>query len=108
MRAGALRRQVILQTKGTPTRDSLGGEVITWTTFATVWAEREVISGQEYISLRMAQEDIVARYRIRYLAGVNPSMRVSDGGTIYEVVAVVPDAKNTELQLLVRADAPNA
>jgi SPP1 family predicted phage head-tail adaptor len=105
MQAGALRERITVQRKSV-TRDAFGGETITWTDVATVWAEAQPIGGREYTALRQAQSEITIRFRLRYLAGVTPAMRVSWNGGQYDIVEVIDvGARNRELELLCRGEA---
>jgi SPP1 family predicted phage head-tail adaptor len=100
MRAGALSERIEIQQKAV-TRADNGEEIVTWPVFATVWADVEPLSGREVVSVRAAQADLSLRVRLRYLAGVNPTMRVwwaNAGWPISEVIDV--RARRTELQLL--------
>jgi head-tail adaptor len=103
MRAGQLDRQVILQsfTLGT-TGDPNAG---TWTTEATVWAERLDARGIERATgLTVAAAEATQAYRIRYDAdvAVTPLWRINDGGELWDVTAVLPGVgRNRERVLLV-------
>lgn len=108
MRAGRLRHSVTLQSKSV-SRDAAGGESITWTTFATVWAEVQPLSGREYVAMRQAQADVAVRVRMRYVAGVNPAMRVVHGSAIYNVLEVIDVAgRQRELELMCTGEAIDA
>jgi SPP1 family predicted phage head-tail adaptor len=107
MQAGRMREQVTLRSKAA-TRDAMGGEVVTWSDFATVWAEAQPIAGREYVALRAAQSDISIRFRMRYLAGVNTTMQVRWDGRDYDILEVInKGARDKELELLCRGDAGN-
>lgn len=88
MKAGTLRHQVVVQ-KRAMTRDSLGAPVETWSTFATVFAEVQPLRGREYLDIRAAQSEVTTRIRMRYLAGMNTTMRITHDGAIYRVVDVI-------------------
>lgn len=105
LEAGKLSERIAIEEKSV-TRDALGGEVVTWTTYATRWAEVAPIRGREYVALRAAQSDVVIRFRLRHLSGVNPAMRVSwNGGTYNIVEAIDVGAGGVELELLCQGDA---
>ncbi len=107
MRAGRLRHTVTLQSKSV-SRDAVGGESITWSTFATVPAEVQPLSGREYVAMRQAQADVSVRVRMRYLSGVNPAMRVQHGSAVYDFLEVIDVAgRARELELLCAGDAVN-
>lgn len=108
MRAGKMREFVTLQSKSV-SRAANGEELVTWGTYATVWAQVQPIGGREYSAIRLAQSDITHRFRIRYLSGVNTGMRVLLDGRPYDIVeAINVDQRNRELELLCVGDMGNA
>lgn len=80
MHSGQLDRQIILQQRSV-TRDAFGAEIVTYATFATVWAQKVEMSGREFFTAKQVTPEVVRKYRIRWLAGVNESMRLVDGET---------------------------
>ena len=84
MRAGNLRHLVTIQ-KLTTTRDSFGEPVESWTTFATVHAAVEPLSGREYWQAQQIAAETSLRVRIRYLAGLRPTMRIRHGRDVRAV-----------------------
>lgn len=103
--AGRMRDRITIQRKDAA-RDAYGAEVITWTSVATVWAEAQPITGREYITLRAAQADVSVRFRLRYLSGITPAMRVVWDDAPYEIVSVIDvGARGSELELICRGDA---
>lgn len=100
MRAGELRHQVILQTP-TPTRDSYGAEIVTWTDTATVWASIEPLRGREYWEAQKINAEISHKIRMRYREGVKPNMRLKFGSRIFEIISVFsPEERRRELWYL--------
>ena len=103
MRSGKLDRQIILQifTLGT-TGDPRAG---TWTTEATVWAERMDAKGIERATGMVAKaSEVTQAYRIRYRSDVDvtPLWRINDGGELWSITAVLPGVgRNREWILLV-------
>jgi len=92
MQAGRLRHRVTLQSL-VPMQDPLTGVVTNaWTAFATVWASVEPLSAREFLQASALSSQVVARIRIRYLAGVMPSMRIIHGERTYNIEGVLPDA----------------
>src|SRR5690606_36528234 len=72
-----------------------------WSSYARVWAAVEDISGREFWAAQQVQSEVTTRVRVRYLPGVEPSMRVLHAGRTLEIVAVLePDGTRRELQLL--------
>lgn len=92
--AGELDRQITLQTRQIGRDADYGAEVITWPVFAAgVWAKvRERVnesSGDETVSqgLRVNQRRVTIT--MRWLAGVEPTMRVlMDDGTPLQITSL--------------------
>jgi SPP1 family predicted phage head-tail adaptor len=105
MEAGRMREQIAIQAKSV-SRDAYGAEVVGWATHAEVWAEAQPLAGREYVAMRQAQAEISIRFRTRYVAGVNPAMRVLWDGRGYDIVeAIDVGARRRELELLCRGEA---
>lgn len=92
MRAGKLRHRVTIQ-KNTPTRDTDGAEIDSWSNVATVWGAVEYLSGNERYVDFGAQDSATANVRItiRYRASLDPSMRVTWKGTAFDILEARPD-----------------
>ena len=102
MRAGRLRHRVTLQRK-VVTRDAYGGEVITWTDVATVWAAVEPLRGRELEAAAQAGAELSARIVMRYRSDVVPEWRVAWDGHVYDIEAVVDvDGRHRTLELRCR------
>lgn len=100
MRAGDLRQRIKIQQKSV-TRDTYGGETITWTDVAIVWAAVEPISGREYFSAQQFRAEVTTRIRIRHRAGITPVMRVSSGTRLYDIISVIEvNERNREVHLM--------
>lgn len=88
MRARALRNKILIE-QVTETRDEIGGVIETWSTFATRQAEVEPLNGREYFDSRATQADITIRFRIRYLNGLVPKMRVNYDSRYFDIESVI-------------------
>lgn len=104
MRAGLKSERITLETKQV-TRDAVGGEGVTWTTFFTTWAQAEPLSGRELVSVRAVYADVTTRFQFDYLEGVHPALRVTWRGGAYDILEVIPVRKRRELQILCRGPA---
>lgn len=98
MNAGTLRHRVTIQRK-TVTRDSYGGETVTWTDVATVWAMVKPIGGREYYGAGQTLAESTYTVTMRYRADVIPAWRLEYGTRVFDVQAVVPDEKNSMLTI---------
>ena len=99
MRAGKLDRRIILQsfavgTSGDPTAG-------TWTTEATVWAERLDAKGTERATGSVVEAAEASQaYRIRFRSDIDPTWRVNDGGELWHIAAVSPGGRGRDRELL--------
>jgi SPP1 family predicted phage head-tail adaptor len=102
MRAGNLRNYVTIQS-ATESFDGNGELILTWATFASVWAEVTPLVGREYFASKQVNAEVTGKVRIRYLAGVTSEMRIIDGTKTYQIEAVMNiENRNEELVLLVK------
>lgn len=100
MRAGRLKHKIIIE-QATEARDTLGAVVETWVAYATRQASAEPIAGREYYASRQTNAEASYRFRLRYLAGVTPKMRVNFGGRIFDIERVINvNEQGRELQIM--------
>lgn len=100
MRSGKLRHEITIQAL-TSMQDSYGGQTESWSTFATVRASVEPLQGREYFASQQVQAEVTTRFRIRYLSGVTPKMRVLYDGRTFNVASVInPNERNHELHIM--------
>ena len=93
----------------TVTQDSFGGEVTTWTTFAQVWAQRVDMRAKERFNSEQIQAIETTTWRIRYLAGVQPDMRITYFGKVYEITGLAELGRTAGLEITTEArDVSNA
>jgi SPP1 family predicted phage head-tail adaptor len=100
-------RRIVIQAF-TATQSSLGGEVKSWSTFATVWASRRDVKGNERFA---AEQDIATRaavYSIHWIDGVRETMRVTDAGVTYEIKGIADNRRQNWIELSVEAVNPPA
>jgi len=100
LNAGKLNRRITLQSK-TVTRDAMGGESITWTTQATIWAQVSALSGRALIAAQQAQSEVTARITVRQLAaaGIADDWRIQHGADIYTLHAIIPSDDGVDYYL---------
>lgn len=100
MRAGDLRHRIVIQSN-TPTRNDSGEPIESWSTWATVWAAVEPLSGREYFNAHQVTSEVDTRIRLRHVAGLTAQMRVSWEGRIYQIQAVIRrDERQREIHLM--------
>ena len=102
MRIGKLRHRITIE-RVVETQDADGAVIETWSTYATIQASIEPISGREYFAAQSTQADVTHRIGIRYLSGIVPKMRVKYGSRIFDILSVINvNERNRELQLMCR------
>jgi len=104
MRAGQLRQRVTIQQQ-TGSRDSFGGEVVTWSDVATVWGAVEPLAGTE--AFQQVGDQVLAvayvKVRLRYRGGITAKMRLVFNFRILDIEHVANlDTRNWEINLLCR------
>lgn len=95
MNIGALKSRVVIQ-QLTAGQDAIGQPVQTWTTLATVWANIRYLNGVETIKSDATTAITKVSIRIRRRTDVTPAMRVTYGGTTFEIKNVLPDEQDRE------------
>lgn len=80
MRAGGLRHRITIQERS-------GAE---WVYFASAWAAKEQVSGQEQFeqSNQLLQDQELIRFRIRYRSNLTHRMRVIWDGRAFDIQRV--------------------
>lgn len=92
MRAGRLRHRVSLQRPVEARDETTGGVTITWEGIGLPRAAELVsLSGRELIAAQAVQSEVIARCVMRYLDGVDATMRIVHNGQPYNIKAVLPD-----------------
>ena len=97
----------MIEEKGTPSRDAAGGEVISWSAVATVWAKEVPYSGREFMASGREHAERYTRFSIRYRSdiSVTPAMRctLDSGARVFDILSVLNVAgKNVEWLLTCR------
>lgn len=100
MQAGRLRQRVALQSS-TVAADTFGEPIQTWTTYSTVWADVQPMSGRERLYAQQAGAEINFRVVIRYNVLVLPTHRIVWGTRTLEISAVIDTAgEHEQLELM--------
>ena len=103
IQAGKLRHRIAIQslTAGSPQQTGSGMPDESWGTVVTVSASIEPLNGRELFAALEHHAETTTRIRIRYRSGVTAKMRVSHGGTIYNILSVIDSEKrHKEMQLM--------
>ena len=73
--AGNLTDRIVIE-QASETRNAVGEVTLSWSTFATVWADVQALSGREAERYGQMVGFTGHKVTIRQLAGVKPAMRV--------------------------------
>lgn len=102
MRSGLLRNQITIESV-TETQDSAGSPIESWTTYAVVMSAYEPQSGSESFDEDQEQATVKHRFRIRYLSGITPKMRISFDSRIFDIESVINvGGRNKQIHLMAK------
>jgi SPP1 family predicted phage head-tail adaptor len=89
MRAGRLDRRVTIEYK-TVTRDDFGAEIVSWNTFAEVWAEVRDVNSVERVIDQLRTMQRLTMVVVRYVPGVTTDMRVriNSEGRLLQITSI--------------------
>lgn len=110
MQTGKLRHQVVIQQRAaaSPQRTPSGAPDEAWANLVTTWAAIEPMRGKEFMESQAVNSAVATRIRIRYRNGIDATMRVKHGTTIYSIEAVINlELRNRELHLMCSQGANN-
>lgn len=101
--AGKLDRRVTIE-QPSVAADAYGGQVTTWTTFKVAWAEVRPIRGAERFEAMAQRAARFEVFRIRYLSGVTPKMRIVWDGRVYNIRNIAEVGRREGLDLMAEAE----
>lgn len=101
MDAGRLNKRITIERLTQETDPVYGTQLDTWAPVHTAWASIEPISGREYWQAKLALAEKTIRIRMRYLPGIDSSMRVAYSGRKFSIQSAINvDEANREIQLM--------
>ena len=96
---GKFDREIVIQS-ATETRDSYADVVLTWTTFATLWAQEISVGASEQFRMAAEHSARMSRFRIRYYPGITSKMRISYAGSYWKIQGIIEIGRQEALDLL--------
>ena len=100
IRAGELDTRITIEQRST-TQDAAGEPAVEWDEFAERWASIERTPGSEVWASAQRGGRVPTVFRLRYLAGVLPEMRVVAQGRVFDIKSVVrPRGRASEMLLV--------
>jgi SPP1 family predicted phage head-tail adaptor len=100
MQAGKLRNRIELQAPSY-SRDSMGAEITTYATKATVWGAVRPLSGSLYFTAKQADSSVSGEVEIRYRIDITPTWRLKIGERILSIVTII-DPENRHEKLWIK------
>ena len=92
MRAGELNHRINIKSLQSTQDDSTGAITESWLPFAVnIPAHVRPASVREFVQAGIEQAKVVASVKIRYLAGIKPSMRIEHGTHVYNIEYALED-----------------
>lgn len=104
--AGKMDRRIVIESRSVA-RSASGEETESWSTFATVWARFQPMTGREFYSAGGAQNvpAETARFTVRYLAGVTPQHRITYDGKVWNIRNVAEVGRREGVEITAEAVA---
>lgn len=97
--AGDLTDRITIE-EPTESRNDVGETILSWSTFSTVWADVQTMSGREAERHGMTAGINAYRVTIRHLAGLQSSMRIIHDGRTLEIGQVNEKERKWHQELL--------
>ena len=97
--AGELNKRLTIQAKGL-SRDTTGGTKESYTDVSTVWGSISYLTGREYFQASQDNADRTVKIKIRHFQGLSVTHRIAYGHQRFDIEAIQPDAKKTEMLLI--------
>ncbi|MBC3213862.1 phage head closure protein [Serratia fonticola] len=104
MEPGRFRHRIMIQNFETVDLPS-GGEKAVWVdaSIKPIPAEVKAISGRELMASGAEHSEATVRVWLRFRDDVSSSSRMLFRGLVYDIVAALPDARLTRLELLCKS-----
>jgi SPP1 family predicted phage head-tail adaptor len=84
----------------TKEQDDFGEQTDTWKTFKSgIWASVEPLLGTELFTAFTANSKIEVKFNMRYITGIDNTMRIKYNNDVYEILSVV-NVKGLNRELL--------
>jgi len=87
MGIGEMRHRITFQ-RVTPSVNENGFESEVPQDYKTVWAEASNLSGKEYFSAAQVNEENTVKFTIRFLEGLDQTMKILFQGKAYNITAI--------------------
>ena len=100
-RIGKMDQRIIIQ-QNTPSRDSVGQDVPSWSELDTVWAQVLPTSGSEGQDMQQELAQQTYKFIIRYRSDVTPKHRISYENSTYDIEVVSEVYRKKAIEIIAR------
>ena len=80
-------------------QDDYGQPVDNWEVIKTVWASKEPLIGNEYLTSFTTDTKVEVKFNCRFVDGITNDMRIQHGNEVYEILSVI-NVKGLNRELL--------
>jgi len=87
MNIGRLDRKIVIQVQNFAT-NAIGEYTTTWDTFHNAFANVQRVSGTETVDADQVTATNKVKFKIRYFAGINESMRIVYNSNYYDILEI--------------------
>jgi SPP1 family predicted phage head-tail adaptor len=98
MSLAGLDRRITIEVN-TPTPDAYGQPVDSWGTFATIWAKKRDIRGDEYFAAQQMNAKVDSVFTIRHLSGLLNTMRISYDSKYWDIRSINELGRNEGMEI---------
>ena len=100
MQAGSLRHRIEIQQR-TQVPDGIGGKTTTWSKYCYARAGIWPLRASEALEAMRLEHLITHQIRIRYVSGIDTSMRIKFGARYFDIVSIINrEERNRTLDIL--------
>src|SRR2546423_453866 len=103
MKAGPLDREITVE-QVTVTQTGTGAVSKGWATFAQAWAAYEPMGTRERFLAGAVHSAKTAKFRIRWLSGVDPTMRIQFDGLPWKITGIAEIGRREGLDIAAEAE----
>lgn len=102
IRPGEMRHRIRIERQSTAV-DAAGEPLRVWALVAERWASVEPLVGKEFFASQQRSGTVKTRFRLRFLAGVAPKMRIVWNNKVFDISDVLM-VDGIEHELVIMAD----
>lgn len=106
MRAGALDRRAELKRRVLTRDATTGEEVVSYSTYATVWASKRDVRGREFFAAQQVNAELTTIWQMRHRSDVVHTDRIVCEGVTYNIIGIAEIGRRVGLEIQATAVRP--